>query len=204
MSRERPTNSRIHGPHGALLVLQQIDFERLRDAQLETEVVLYAGNDNLLGNLTARYEGPVYASERPDADVLALPRPTYRFFVPKNLIERRIATESFVPSSTLLNYRPDDLEFVITAATPEEYQGLIAFRDHLLPKLITREYDSTSTQHTSEFWFYAHKKGSPKDHDKQHLLYIDSSGLTVHQQEVDGVRVFTEMDVQRFVDLLKQ
>lgn len=52
MTKEKLENNNIHGPQGALLALQNIDFERMRDAHLQATVVLYLSRDPLSNGAT--------------------------------------------------------------------------------------------------------------------------------------------------------
>jgi len=182
----RYCNKEIRGPIGALKVLRHLDFERIQGSGLQTKVVLYLGKGGVELGHTARYEGTVSTSPQ-----LVLPVPRYFMsHLPNNELDSR------VPASSLFK-SPSRLEFVLSARTKPEYEGLLAFRDDVVPELIKSGYTRPSTEHTSHFWFYAGKNDV-----KTHLLCINLyDGLQVTQQEVDGVKLFTQKDVAGLMSL---
>lgn len=193
---QRRQNNAVHGPRGALLALQNVDFERLRDSGLQATVVLYLSIVNVWGTMTARYEGAIsrrhYSPDlAPTLSDLALPQATYRKYDSNDF-------QKNVPASTLFG-PPSYLEFSIYARNAQEYQGMTAFRDVLVPALLQVGYTQTNSTHTSVFWLHA-GKDTPKG--EGYVLCIDSiDGLTIGKTEVDGVHLFTEQDVKRFMDL---
>ena len=86
----------------------------------------------------------------------------------------------------------------------EEYEGILGFRHAILPELIRQGYDQSNPNHTSSFWFHL-AKGDPMAAEHSYVLHMDSyDGLSIDRTEVEGITIFTEMDVQRFLDLKMQ
>lgn len=197
-------NKAIHGPQGALLTLQQVDLERLRESHLQAEVVLYLAKEDIdYSGFTARYKGVITPRFSDPHSILrisdlALPQPTYSKHFGSDDFQKKIEHERLLPGSALFEH-PSFLEFVVSAKTPEEYRGLSAFRDVLVPELFKAGYTRKNPQHTSTFWLYA-GKDTPKGED--YVLYVSSiDGLTIAKTEHNGVKIFTEHDVRRFLAL---
>lgn len=210
MTRKRLENNNIHGPQGALLALQTVDFERMRDAELQATVVLYLSKENRGGTLTACYEGAIftrhYQRYEPDRTLtlpdLRLPRVIYPQQRDDNFYGG-LGADDFVPGNTLIEH-PSHLEFTISARNLQEYQGMTAFRDVVIPGLFKAGYSRPNPQHTSVFWLYVWKdsRDEAESSRERSVLFIDSlDGLTLARTEVDGVKIFTEQDVRRFMDL---
>lgn len=197
---ERYVNGNIHGPEGALLTLQHIDLERLRDSQMQAKLIFYTGRGDF-GTGTCIYNGKIAISNTQAmclADI-ALPPVKYRFFSKDDTdFSKEIVEHNLVPGRALFEL-PGNLEFSISAATAEEYRGLVAFREVLIPELFKRGYNQKNPLHTSVFWLYA---GKERFNNENPIMRIDSfDGLTVSKSEVDGVKVLTEMDLQRLMNL---
>ena len=185
------TNKRINSPQGAHLVLQNIDFERLKDSGLKASVYFYiSGPGNQ--NITAIYKGvPIIENDR-----IALPRPKYIRIRPQQTPLREKFENGEYPAELLFS-RPGNLEFKIYANKPEEYEGIIALRDRIIPRLFTAGYNRKNMEHTSITWLYLAKE-KVLDHA---VLCVNPSGLDIHETEVDGVKVFTQLDLDRLMKL---
>ena len=198
MTRKRVSNNNIHGPRGARLTLQNIDFQRIQEMGLGVKVVFYTSANSVGGSFTARYQGVVYAKERPSLlSEISLPNPSYHWFIATKH-QKKVENEGFTPADTLVSH-PNNLEFIISAEKPEEYRGIIAFRDIIIPELFKHGYDKPNSNHTSEFWFHA---GKPSSETLPHLLSIGPyRGLEVSAQKAEGITVFTYMDVRKLMGL---
>lgn len=200
MAKERLCNKGIHGPHGALLTLKNIDFERIRDFGLQTMVVLYLSQNRVGDSFTAKYDGPVVLKENSHKAYsltdLALPQPKYQWLVPDEL-QNRIEKEGLMPASALFG-QPNRLEFKVSATCPLGYEGLLAFRDILIPALFENGYDQHNASHTSAFWLHA---GRSNPWEGQFLCIDPHDGLSINRTEVNGFKVFTEMDVKKLLNL---
>ena len=179
-------NKSIHGPKGAYLILQNVDLERLRDLNLTTAVVFYTSKNSIGGSKAARYDGPILTDYHPDMvrDLgnVALPQPKYDRFVP-NDFEKKASENNFVPSYTLFDH-PNDLEFLVTASNPAEYNGLFAFRDIIVPALFHNGYDKYNASHTSQFWLHVGKEIPPIKN--KHVLSINPhQGLSIYKKDAD-------------------
>ncbi|MFH1637990.1 MAG: hypothetical protein ABIB71_06200 [Candidatus Woesearchaeota archaeon] len=80
----------------------------------------------------------------------------------------------------------------------KEYDGLLAFRDVVIPKLLGAGYTRHNVNHSSIFWLYA-----GKDNTEQHLVCVSSHSFDIVTDEVDRVKVFTKMDLERLMRLEK-
>lgn len=195
-TKKEVSNQNIHRPTDALVVLQTIDFERLQTLDLDVMVVLYLKGPGK-ENITAHYTGPVIVKEEHPmgytvSKIRALPAPKY-FVQRENGGEEHAG--STIPSEMLLS-RPASLEFAIKDDAKNHYKGIIAFRDEVLPSLFAEGYTQYNPNHTSKFWFHA-----GKGNVKEPLLCISVDGLRISRTEVDGVKVFTEYDIKRFLEL---
>lgn len=186
-------NKNIQGPKGALLTLQHIDFDRMQDLDLQTKIVLYTSNSFTDNNLTARYEGHPITSETD----IALPKPTYNWQEP-NEFQNELKEKGLIEGKSLFT-KPSNLEFVLMATNEQEYNGLKVFANQFLPTLFQEGYDKENSKNNSVFWLHA---GYDNPHNKEYLLSISQNeGLSIGNTHVGDIRVFTPMDVKRFMGL---
>jgi hypothetical protein len=187
----KKTNKRISTPQGAYLVLKGIDFERLKDSGLKASVYFYISGEGDR-NITAIYKGvPIIETDR-----ITLPRPKYGRIRPQQTPLHEEFENGEYPAELLFS-RPGNLEFKIYANQPEEYEGIIALRDRIIPNLFDDGYNRKNIEHTSIAWLYLAKEKA-LDHS---ILHVSPSGLDIHETEIDGVKVFTQLDLDRLMQL---
>lgn len=195
---KRLENRNLHETKDALLVLQNLDFERLDTLGLDAQIVLYLGNSAQTG-VGARYEGRIeVVDEHPlgfsHKIVTYLPTPKYTVW--ENGKRTTVDAREKVPYLTLFSH-PALLEFVITDTPGKGFEGLCAMRDIIVPDLFKRGYDQRNSDHTSKFWFYMGNK------DKmENVLCLDAHpGLAITKTEINKVKIFTEQDVKKLLEL---
>jgi len=190
-------NHRIVDPRTSLYVLQNLDWQRIRELGLHAHVDFYTsrvGFGSSAEDITAIYSGNVRAkgSQLEEVD---LPQPTYRTH------QGELPPNRF-PGELLGGDQPGRLEFYIVADTAQDYMGLTAFINYKLQRLIDGGYDTHNVDHTSIMWVYLGNvplEGSAlRD---RYVITSSASGLDIVRSEVDGIRVFTALDLERLMRL---
>ena len=199
MINKKLTNQRISGQTGALAVLKEIDFERIRDSGLQTKVAIYlAARDSTTNPRSVIYRGPITLEDSHSLSSVGptnilLPKATYK--------EGSRIFEGVTPAWTILK-KPAKYEFFITADSLRQYDGLFAFRDTFLPAMFEAGYGHPNTDHTSEFWLYFARRNLNK---AEPTLSINPyEGLKIHQRNIDEVMVISDLDSRRLLELGKE
>lgn len=177
------TNTRINTPKGALKVFQNIDLERIHSLSLKTKIVFSLGKK--VGVYRAKFEGQVYFEDLE----LTFPFPSYH-----KSSNQKFETGRF-PTS-VLEEMPHLLEFSLTAKKHREYEGLASFRD-ILPNLMDQGYSFRNPDYESIFCLNLGKRkfsGEP-------ILIVSIHGLEIKTSEVNGIKVFTQKDLDNFENL---
>lgn len=198
------TNEKVHGPRGALKVLTALDLKRIESSSLSLELFLYLGRPEK-NSLSTQYKGPILIPECGSIDEITSEKVRlsvggYRTLVPgQGHGFEEPPLQNSIPLRRLFEL-PSNLEFYITAETPEQYRGLIFFRQKLLPELIRKGYNSTHEYFSSDFRLYLKRKDSK---DGTLTMGINFKGLEVYANKVDGIEVFTKDDLEKLQGLEK-
>src|SRR3989338_2294598 len=187
------TNEYIHGITGTLAALREVDFERIAAADLKTKVILYLAQDMQKANgLRVRYEGvPVVSNQG-----IALPMPVYtRRNMPHATDEK--FTNGEVPLEVLAGTIPGTIELDISANTKEDYKGINALINQIVPSLMQAGYSHYNPDHLSTSWLHVGRQKADAL-----LFFIEPQGLIIRNPQLsDGTYVFTSHDVTRLLGL---